>query len=216
MINEGGELGYALATAFGAALDNPDLLVACIVGDGEAETGPTATAWHSTKFLDPATDGAVLPILHLNGFKIASPTIFATMADDELNALFTGYGYAPRLVDYSEHLDGDLAAALAWTYAEIRRIQQDARAGRPADRPRWPMLILRTPKGLGGPKEIDGHAIEEGASPSPRAVLSFSDWRRSRSACWRSSSRRRTYCIRGSSGASFWRYFSYRLRHGGV
>ena len=98
-IHEGGELGYALATAFGAALDNPDLIVACIVGDGEAETGPTATAWHSTKFLDPATSGAVLPILHLNGFKISSPTIFATMTDAELTDLFTGYGYAPHIVD---------------------------------------------------------------------------------------------------------------------
>ena len=128
-IHEGGELGYALATAFGAALDNPDLIVACIFGDGEAETGPTAAAWHSTKFLDPATSGAVLPILHLNGFKISSPTIFATMSDAELTDLFTGYGYAPLIVDIGAADDPDAAMAKAMdqAYEAIRAIQREAR-----------------------------------------------------------------------------------------
>src|SRR5918995_2274276 len=127
-IHEGGELGYALATAFGAALDNPDLIVACIVGDGEAETGPTATAWRGTKFLDPATSGAVLPILHLNGFKISSPTIFATMTDEELIDLFTGYGYAPLIVDISvaEDPDAVMAEAMDRAYEAIRVIQREA------------------------------------------------------------------------------------------
>ncbi len=159
VIHEGGELGYALSTAFGAALDNPDLIVACIVGDGEAETGPTAGAWHSNKFLNPATDGAVLPILHLNGFKIANPTIFGTMTDEELRALFTGYGYAVRLVELSDHIDADMAAALTGAYEEIRALQAAARAGGRVERPRWPMLLLRTPKGWTGPKELDGRPI---------------------------------------------------------
>ncbi len=160
VIHEGGELGYALATAFGAALDNPDLIVACIVGDGEAETGPTAGAWHGNKFLNPATDGAVLPIVHLNGFKIANPSIFGTMTDAELRALFTGYGYALHIVDVSEHIDDDMSAALSWAYAEIRALQQRARSGEIIERPHWPMLILRTPKGWTGPKEVDGKQIE--------------------------------------------------------
>ncbi|MGI9302896.1 MAG: phosphoketolase family protein [Gammaproteobacteria bacterium] len=160
VINEGGELGYALATAFGAALDNPGLIVACIVGDGEAETGPTAAAWHSNKFLNAATDGAVLPILHLNGFKISNPTIFGSMTDGELDALFTGYGYRPRIVDCSEVIDRDMEAALRWAYQEIRRLQKAARLARPIDRPRWPMLIVRTPKGWTGPKRLDGRRIE--------------------------------------------------------
>ncbi len=167
VIHEGGELGYALATAFGAALDNPDLLVACIVGDGEAETGPTAGAWHSTKFLNPATDGAVLPILHLNGYKIANPTIFVTMTDEELTALFTGYGYQVRIVDYSNRLDADCDAAFAWAHEQIAGIQQRARRGRPDERPRWPMLILRTPKGMGGPD----HRPIARRSSSPRTAV---------------------------------------------
>ncbi|HWQ95393.1 MAG TPA: phosphoketolase family protein [Gammaproteobacteria bacterium] len=161
VIHEGGELGYALATAFGATLDNPDLIVACIVGDGEAETGPTAGAWHSNKFLNPATDGAVLPILHLNGFKIANPSIFGTMTDEELCALFTGYGYAVRIVDLSDHIDDDMGAAVSWAHEEIRALQQRTRSGEIIARPRWPMLILRTPKGWTGPKEVDGKKNED-------------------------------------------------------
>ena len=160
VIHEGGELGYALATAFGAAFDNPDLIVACIVGDGEAETGPTATAWHSGKFLNPASDGAVLPILHLNAFKIANPTIFATMTDDDLHALFRGYGYLPRIVDFGDHIDAEMDAALDWAYAEIRGLQRRWRAGQGAARPRWPLIILRTPKGWTGPATIDGQVVE--------------------------------------------------------
>lgn len=160
-IHEGGELGYALATAFGAAFDNPELIVACIVGDGEAETGPTATAWHSIKFLDPVTSGAVLPILHLNGFKISSPTIFATMSDGELLTLFTGYGYAPRIVDIGVADDPDalMAEAIDDAYEAIRAIQRRARAGE-VDRWPWPVLLLRSPKGWTGPVEIDGVPIE--------------------------------------------------------
>lgn len=160
VIHEGGELGYALATAFGAALDNPDLIVACIVGDGEAETGPTAGAWHSNKFLNPATDGAVLPILHLNGFKIANPTIFGTMTDEELRALFIGYGYEVRIVEGGEHVDADMEASLVWAYGQIRGLQAAARSGSLIERPRWPLLLVRTPKGWTGPKEFGGKAIE--------------------------------------------------------
>ncbi len=160
VIHEGGELGYALSTAFGAALDNPELIVACIVGDGEAETGPTAGAWHSNKFLNPATDGAVLPILHLNGFKIANPTIFGTMTDDELNALFLGYGYQVRIVDQSDRIDHDMETAMAWAFGEIRALQAAARAGKTVVRPRWPVLVVRTPKGWTGPKEIGGKKVE--------------------------------------------------------
>jgi xylulose-5-phosphate/fructose-6-phosphate phosphoketolase len=160
-IHEGGELGYALSTAFGAALDNPDLLVACIVGDGEAETGPTATAWHGTKFLDPATSGAVLPILHLNEFKISSPTIFATMTDAELDDLFTGYGYAPILVDVEAAGEPDviMAEAVDQAYEAIRLIQREARAGA-VERWQWPIILLRSPKGWTGPAEIDGVPVE--------------------------------------------------------
>ncbi len=158
-IHEGGELGYALATAFGAAMDNPNLIVACIVGDGEAETGPTATAWHSYKFLDPAESGAVLPILHLNGYKIANPTIYGTMTDEELLALFTGYGYQPIFVG-GDDVDASLYGALDWAYHEIRRIQQAARSGQPLVRPRWPVILMRSPKGMSGVKEMDGEPIE--------------------------------------------------------
>jgi len=158
-IHEGGELGYALATAFGAAMDNLDLVVACIVGDGEAETGPTATAWHSYKFLDPAESGAVLPILHLNGYKISNPTIYGTMSDEELLALFTGYGYQPVFVE-GEDLNASLYGAMDWAYHEIRRIQEAARSGQPILKPRWPVILFRSPKGMTGVKELDGEPIE--------------------------------------------------------
>jgi len=164
VIHEGGELGYALAKAFGAALDNPDLLVAVIVGDGEAETGPTATAWHGTKYLDPATSGAVLPILHDNGYKISSRTISGAMSDDEILALYRGYGWQPRIVsgDETTPLDEDLAAAMDWAWGEIRDIQSSFRqpGGAPPPRPSWPMIVLRTPKGMGCPKEFRGEPIE--------------------------------------------------------
>ncbi len=158
-IHEGGELGYALATASGAAMDNRDLIVACIVGDGEAETGPTATAWHSYKFLDPAESGAVLPILHLNGYKISNPTIYGTMSDEELLSLFTGYGYQVEFVE-GDDLDAALYGAMDWAYQEIRRIQQVARSGHPIAQPRWPVILLRSPKGWTGVKEMDGEPIE--------------------------------------------------------
>ncbi|MFW6359985.1 MAG: phosphoketolase [Chroococcales cyanobacterium] len=158
-IHEGGELGYALATSFGAVMDNPDLVVTCIVGDGEAETGSTATAWHSYKYLDPAESGAVIPILHLNGYKISSPTIYGTMSDEELLHLFTGYGYAVRIIQDPD-LDADMYASLDWAYQEISRIQQAARSGNRIPQPRWPMLILRSPKGWTGIKEFDGVPIE--------------------------------------------------------
>jgi len=164
-IHEGGELGYSLSHAFGAAFDNPDLLVACVVGDGEAETGPLATSWHSNKFLNPVHDGAVLPILHLNGYKIAGPTVLARISRDELESLFQGYGYTPYFV---ESVEGDdpsqthqqMAATLDKVVAEIRRIQTDARRDGFSERPRWPMIILRTPKGWTGPSEIDGKPAE--------------------------------------------------------
>src|SRR5205807_1808945 len=158
-IHEGGELGYALATAFGAALDNPDLLVACIIGDGEAETGPTAGAWHSNKFLNPATGGAVLPILHVNGYKIANPTIYGTMNDEELTKLFEGFGWHPLIVD-ADDLDGALASALDTAHQEIRELQSAARNGNRPERPRWPMIVLRSPKGWTGIKQLDGTQIE--------------------------------------------------------
>lgn len=147
-INEGGELGYALAHAFGAVFDNPDLLVACIVGDGEAETGPMATSWHANKFLNPKSDGAVLPILHLNGYKIASPTVLARIPEDELVSLFEGYGYRPLIVaggfdgEPSEPVHQGLAAVLDEALEEIASIQQSARSGSTAVRPRWPMIVL--------------------------------------------------------------------------
>jgi len=158
-IHEGGELGYALATAFGAALDNPDLIVACIVGDGEAETGPTAGAWHSNKFLNPAGDGAVLPMLHLNGYKIANPTIYKSMSDEELTKLFEGYGWHPMIVQ-GDDLDAELAKALDTAYGEIRELQESSRAGKRSERPRWPMLVVKSPKGWTGPKIVDGIQVE--------------------------------------------------------
>jgi xylulose-5-phosphate/fructose-6-phosphate phosphoketolase len=161
-IHEGGELGYSLAHAYGAALDNPDLVVACVIGDGEAETGPLATSWHINKLLDPVGDGAVLPILHLNGYKIANPTVLARIGDDELNALLTGYGYAPYLVegDDPERVHQQLAATLDTVFDEIAAIQRRARDGGDTRRPRWPMIVLRTPKGWTGPKIVDGLPVE--------------------------------------------------------
>jgi xylulose-5-phosphate/fructose-6-phosphate phosphoketolase len=161
-IHEGGELGYSLSHSFGAAFDNPDLIVACVVGDGEAETGPLATSWHSNKFLNPATDGAVLPILHLNGYKIANPTILARIGRDELEHLLRGYGYTPHFVEghEPEAMHQLMAETLDKVVAEIKRIQSDARERGVTDRPRWPMIILKTPKGWTGPKEVDGVPVE--------------------------------------------------------
>lgn len=158
-IHEGGELGYALATAFGAVMDTPDLIVACIVGDGEAETGPTATAWHSYKYLDPAESGAVLPILHLNGYKISNPTIFGSMTNLEIVSLFTGYGYQVRIVEEQDP-DADLYVSMEWALEEIHRIQQAARQGRRIAQPKWPVLLLRTLKGWTGIHDIHGVPIE--------------------------------------------------------
>ena len=162
-IHEGGELGYSLLHAFGAAYDNPDLVVACVVGDGEAETGPCATSWHSTKFLDAARDGAVLPILHLNGYKIANPTVLARIPREELESLFRGYGYAPYFLEGDDPMEihSRMAATLDAMLAEVQAIQKRARTeGRKTERPRWPMLILRTPKGWTGPKVVDGKPVE--------------------------------------------------------
>src|SRR5882724_8735851 len=161
-IHEGGELGYALSHAYGAAFDNPDLLVAAVVGDGEAETGPLATSWHSNKFLNPVHDGAVLPILHLNGYKIAGPTVLARLPHDELDALLRGYGHAPRYVEGHEPelMHQKMAEALDECLAEITRIQKEARAKGFTDRPRWPVIVLRSPKGWTGPKVVDGEEIE--------------------------------------------------------
>ncbi len=161
-IHEGGELGYALSHAYGAALDNPDLIVACVVGDGEAETGPLAAAWHSNKFLNPASDGAVLPILHLNGYKIANPAVLARISHDELESLFVGYGYEPHFVEGSDPaaMHRLMAGALDTVTARIRAIQDEARSTGRAVRPRWPMIILRTPKGWTGPREVDGLKTE--------------------------------------------------------
>ncbi len=161
-INEGGELGYSLSHSFGAAFDNPDLIVACVVGDGEAETGPLATSWHSNKFLNPATDGAVLPILHLNGYKIAGPTVLSRIPREELEALFRGYGYRPYFVEGDEPMamHQAMAATLDEVLGEVKRIQKDARTNGFRARPLWPMIILVTPKGWTGPKTVDGKAVE--------------------------------------------------------
>ena len=162
-INEGGELGYSLAHAFGAVADNPDLIAACVVGDGEAETGPLATSWHSNKFLNPITDGAVLPILHLNGFKIANPTIFSRISHEEVEQFFRGCGWEPRFVEGSEpeKMHQQMAATLDWAIREIKRIQQHARTMGDTTRPRWPMIVFRSPKGWTGPREVDGNPVED-------------------------------------------------------
>ncbi|WP_428031335.1 phosphoketolase family protein [Ancylobacter sp.] len=161
-IHEGGELGYSLAHAYGAVLDNPELIVACVVGDGEAETGPLATSWHGNKFLNPASDGAVLPILHLNGYKIANPTILARIPHEELAALMQGYGYDPIFVEGEDPgpMHQAMAAALDEAFGKIKAIQQAARTRGDTDRPRWPMIVLRSPKGWTGPKTVDGKKAE--------------------------------------------------------
>jgi xylulose-5-phosphate/fructose-6-phosphate phosphoketolase len=162
-IHEGGELGYALVHAYGAAFDNPDLLVCCVVGDGEAETGPLATSWHSNKFVDPRRDGAVLPVLHLNGYKIANPTVLARIAEDELRSLLVGYGHEPYFVegDDPDTVHQLMAATMDRVIADLDRIRAHAVAeGEPPERPRWPMIVLRTPKGWTGPKVVDGVRIE--------------------------------------------------------
>jgi xylulose-5-phosphate/fructose-6-phosphate phosphoketolase len=189
-IHEGGELGYSLVHAFGAAFDNPDLIVACVIGDGEAETGPLATSWHSNKFLNPRTDGAVLPILHLNGFKIANPTVLARISREELTELLRGYGYEPHFVegDQPPLVHQALAAALDTVLADIRAIQVVARS-RPADetpaRPRWPMIVLKTPKGWTGPKFVDGlpvegtwraHQVPLAGFDNPEHLAQLQDW----------------------------------------
>ena len=162
-IHEGGELGYSLAHAFGAVADNPDLIAACVVGDGEAETGPLATSWHGNKFVNPITDGAVLPILHLNGFKIANPTIFSRMSHEEVECFFRGCGWEPYFVEGDDPMvmHQQMAAALDRAIREIKRIQREARKTGEAKRPRWPMIVLRTPKGWTGPKEVDGLPVED-------------------------------------------------------
>ncbi len=161
-IHEGGELGYSLSHSFGAVFNNPDLVVACVVGDGEAETGPLATAWHSNKFLDPATDGAVLPILHLNGYKISNPTVLARITREELEQLLRGYGWTPYFVEGHEPamMHEAMAATLDTVVEQIKRIQQDARVNGNIARPRWPMIVLNSPKGWTGPKVVDGLQVE--------------------------------------------------------
>jgi len=190
-IHEGGELGYSLSHAYGAAFDNPDLVVACVVGDGEAETGPLATSWHGNKFLNPATDGAVLPILHLNGYKISNPTVLARIPDDELAKLMEGYGYEPYLVagDDPAEVHRALAGTLDVIFDRIADIHRAARAGEPADRPQWPMIVLRTPKGWTGPKELDGVPVEgtwrahqvplPAARANPAQLAALEEWMRS-------------------------------------
>ena len=189
-IHEGGELGYSLSHAFGAAFDNPDLIVACVVGDGEAETGPLATSWHGNKFLNPASDGAVLPILHLNGYKIANPTVLARIGPSELDALMRGYGYLPILVEGSEPvaMHGKMAAALDEAFDRIRAIQHTARSGDAIERPLWPMIVLKSPKGWTGPKTVDGlktegswrsHQVPFSDMTKPGRLKLLEDWMRS-------------------------------------
>ncbi len=190
-IHEGGELGYSLSHAFGAAFDNPDLIVACVVGDGEAETGSLATSWHSNKFLNPIRDGAVLPILHLNGYKIANPTLLARISHEELQKLFEGYGYKPYFVEGSdpEAMHQLMAATMDTVLHEIREIQEDARQNGFKVRPQWPMIVLRSPKGWTGPKEVDGKKTEDfwrshqvplsNMAAEPAHVKMLEDWMKS-------------------------------------
>src|SRR6187399_2884000 len=189
-IHEGGELGYALSHAFGAAFDNPDLIVACVIGDGEAETGPLATSWHSNKFLNPVHDGAVLPILHLNEYKFAGPTVLARIPRDELDALFRGYGYAPSVVEGDDPLEMHhrMAGALETAVGDICAIQRNARAKGFQARPAWPMIILRSPKGWTGPKLVDGkqaegsfrsHQVPMGDMDRPAHVTLLEKWLKS-------------------------------------
>jgi xylulose-5-phosphate/fructose-6-phosphate phosphoketolase len=189
-MHEGGELGYSISHAYGAVLDKPDLVVACVVGDGEAETGPLATSWHANKFLNPKTDGVVLPILHLNGFKIANPTILDRIPQSELLSLFVGYGYEPIIVEGSDPglVHPAMAKALDYCFDKIARIKKAAASqteGR-LERPSWPMIILRTPKGWTGPKIVDGQKIEGSyrahqvpmSSPAenPEHLVNLSEW----------------------------------------
>lgn len=158
----GGELGYSISHAYGAVLDNPDLIVTCVAGDGEAETGPLATSWHANKFINPARDGAVLPILNLNGYKIANPTILSRISHEELECLFRGYGYTPYFVEGSDPMamHQAMAAVMEECILKIKEIQREARVHGNLERPRWPMIVLRTPKGWTGPQEVDGHKVE--------------------------------------------------------
>jgi xylulose-5-phosphate/fructose-6-phosphate phosphoketolase len=190
-IHEGGELGYSVSHAFGAAFDNPDLLVTVVVGDGESETGPLATSWHSNKFLNPIRDGAVLPILHLNGYKINNPTILSRISHDELEQLFRGYGWTPYFVEGSDPMTmhQEMAATLEHCVVEINRIQQEARKSGKPTRPRWPMIVLRSPKGWTGPKEVDGKKVEgfwrshqvplSGLHGNPAHMKQLEEWLRS-------------------------------------
>ncbi len=190
-IHEGGELGYSLSHACGAAFDNPDLLVCCVVGDGEAETGPLATSWHLNKFLNPARDGTVLPILHLNGYKIANPTVLGRMTDEELTSLFTGYGWKPYFIEghEPEQMHQLMAGALDHIVGEIRSVQDDFRRDNNAARPEWPMIVLRSPKGWTGPKTVDGKPVEgtwrahqvpvADLQQNPEHVKILEDWMRS-------------------------------------
>lgn len=187
-IHEGGELGYSVSHAFGAAYDNPDLLVTVVVGDGEAETGPLATSWHSTKFLNPIRDGAVLPVLHLNGYKINNPTLLSRISHDELENLFKGYGWTPHFVEGSDPLTMHrlMAETMERCVTDIRRIQQEARTSGKPTRPRWPMIVLRSPKGWTGPKEVDGHKVEgywrahqvplAGVTTNPQHLAQLHEW----------------------------------------
>ncbi len=190
-IHEGGELGYSVSHAFGAAFDNPELLVAVVVGDGESETGPLATSWHSNKFLNPIRDGAVLPVLHLNGYKINNPTLLSRISHEELENLFKGYGWTPHFVEGNdpELMHQTMAATLESCVLEIRRIQQEARKSGKANRARWPMIVLRSPKGWTGPKEVDGHKVEgfwrahqvplSGVRDNPAHLKQLENWMRS-------------------------------------
>ncbi|MCK9606688.1 MAG: phosphoketolase family protein [Methylomonas sp.] len=190
-IHEGGELGYSISHAFGAAYDNPDLLVAVVVGDGESETAPLATSWHSNKFLNPIRDGAVLPILHLNGYKINNPSILSRISHEELENLFKGYGWQPFFVEGSDPMEmhGKMAEAMEACVLEIRRIQDQARDSGKAARPRWPMIVLRSPKGWTGPREVDGHKVEgfwrshqvplSGVRENPAHLAQLEAWLRS-------------------------------------
>ncbi|HEX2503206.1 MAG TPA: phosphoketolase family protein, partial [Miltoncostaeaceae bacterium] len=190
-IHEGGELGYALSHAYGAALDNPDLVVCCVVGDGEAETGPLATSWHSNKFLDPAGDGAVLPILHLNGWKIANPTVLARIPHTDLRALMEGYGHRPIFVEGAdpEAMHRLMAAAMDEALDDIAGIRRESRAEGRRERPAWPVIVLRTPKGWTGPAEVDGAPVEgtyrshqvplAGLADNPEHLALLEQWLRS-------------------------------------
>ena len=190
-IHEGGELGYSVSHAFGAAFDNPDLIVVPMVGDGESETGPLATSWHSNKFLNPIRDGAVLPILHLNGYKINNPTLLSRISHEELESLFRGYGWTPHFVEGSEPalMHQQMAAVLEDCVLEIRRVQKEARTSGKATRPRWPMIVLRSPKGWTGPREVDGRKVEgfwrahqvplSGMHDNPAHMAQLEQWLRS-------------------------------------